>query len=457
MSGNKNKSQWQHQTFLTSHRQHILMITNHGIHQWEIIPGLPDTGGQNVFVNQFTKALANQNYKITIVNRGGYPHPISGKRLDGLHYKDENRRILYLDDGHPKFIRKEDMNDRMPYLVGALKKSLNREEARVDLIVSHYWDGAKLGVLFNQSLKENVNHIWIPHSLGIIKKRNVPPDQWEKLSIDTRIAMERQIIQEVDGIAATSSIIKRALQDDYKYTHDPYFLPPCIDAHRYHPRNISPDDDIWQFLAQHTTLTPEEIRESIIISEISRTDTTKQKDLLIQSFARIQQKYPETLLVITIDEHQEKLAKKLRGMVSSLGIDKNTVILGSVWDQLPMIYAVTDIYCTPSIMEGFGMSAQEAAATGVPIVASHLVPFVNEYLLGPNFQKVSIGRSQTIKIGSGAIVVQAGSVDNFTHALEILISNQDLRERMGKEAYQITIPYFTWGNMVGKFLHNIHR
>jgi hypothetical protein len=33
---------------------HVLQITNHGVHEWSVVPGLPDTGGQNVYVNQFT-------------------------------------------------------------------------------------------------------------------------------------------------------------------------------------------------------------------------------------------------------------------------------------------------------------------------------------------------------------------------------------------------------------------
>jgi hypothetical protein len=46
---------------------HILMIANHGVHEWEVTPGLPDTGGQNVYVNQFTDALIEQGYRVTIV------------------------------------------------------------------------------------------------------------------------------------------------------------------------------------------------------------------------------------------------------------------------------------------------------------------------------------------------------------------------------------------------------
>ncbi|MDW7755786.1 MAG: hypothetical protein SCH68_11545, partial [Brevefilum sp.] len=96
-----------HQTaFLTSSRPHILMITNHGIHQWKIIPGLPDTGGQNVFVNQFTERLAKEGYKITILNRGGFLHPHTSESRSGLDYHDENQRILYLEDDLKAFVRK---------------------------------------------------------------------------------------------------------------------------------------------------------------------------------------------------------------------------------------------------------------------------------------------------------------------------------------------------------------
>ena len=91
------------------------------------------------------------------------------------------------------------------------------------------------------------------------------------------------------------------------------------------------------------------------------------------------------------------------------------------------------------------MSAQEAAATGIPVVASHLVPFVTEYLLGE-------GDTQPVKRGKGAVVVRAGDVDGFAYALEMLLTNDELRQEMGENAYHITIPYFTWRNVVPAFL-----
>jgi glycosyltransferase involved in cell wall biosynthesis len=60
-----------------------------------------------------------------------------------------------------------------------------------------------------------------------------------------------------------------------------------------------------------------------------------------------------------------------------------------------------------------------------------------------------------LKLGKGAIAVQADDVDGFAHALELLLTNEELRRTMGQNAYHITVPYFTWGNMVTVFLDEI--
>jgi len=144
------------------------------------------------------------------------------------------------------------------------------------------------------------------------------------------------------------------------------------------------------------------------------------------------------------------------GAIKKRNLQNHIAVVGSVWELLPTLYAITDIYCTPSVMEGFGMSAQEAAATGVPMVASHLVPFVTEYLLGTDVEEIHFaGGRQPLKWGDGAIVVQADDVNGFAYALEMLLSNDDLRKTMGQNAYHVTVPYFTWQNRVTTFLKEI--
>lgn len=453
-----------HNAFISSPGKHVLMITNHGIHQWDVIPGLPDTGGQNVFVNQLTDTLERRGFKITIVNRGGYAHPVTGEIHKGLVYKNKSTRILYIEDNIKAFVPKEQMEPQLSALAEDLAGFVREEGLSADLIISHYWDGAMLGVMLNKALaaddKAAAPHVWIPHSLGSIKGRNVKPFRRQELNIDRRIEIEREIVQTVDLVADTSTAVREALLCDYR-TKSAIFLPPCVQTDRFSPRNIEDNHEIWSFLSGASSLPAEEIRRCTIVSEISRTDTTKRKNILIEAFARVHKERPDTFLVVAVDRNEKELSDELLGMIDRAGIATHTAVIGNEWDRMPFIYAVSDVYCSPSIMEGFGMSAQEAAATGVPVVGSTLIPFVMEYLLGDvNIQasyKDDSEATRTMVQGEGAVAVRPNDEAGFAAALRMLIENKDLRKKMGRAAYQITIPYFTWDTMVDAFFETLKQ
>ncbi len=442
-----------HQAFTSFDAPHVLMITNHGVHQWEVSPGLPDTGGQNMFVNMFTETLASLGFRVTIANRGGYPHPDTGEMQLGLRYKDARQRILYLEDDRPEFVRKEDMDAHTPRLAQFLWEFLESPAGGyVDMIVSHYWDGAKVGALVRRNFRDPVKHIWVPHSLGTVKKRNMSPDTWKDLRVDERIAIEKQLIGELDAVAATSPLIRQALVEDYG-VEQPLFLPPCIDPSRFHPRQIDGKHKVYSLLGGYCGMSAEQVRRCRIVTEISRTDATKRKDVLIRAFARLHAKHPDTLLVVSVDPHEEKLHHELWALIAELGIASHVAVVGNIWEWLPDLYAITDVYCSPSVMEGFGMAVQEAAATGVPVVGSHLIPFVTEYLLDGSVEEVTCDDARApLRVGRGGIVVQADDVQGFACAIEKLLDDRDLAARIGEAAYRITIPYFTWDGTVRKFL-----
>ena len=67
-------------------------------------------------------------------------------------------------------------------------------------------------------------------------------------------------------------------------------------------------------------------------------------------------------------ERMKQLAKK-HGL-------KNIEFLGNV-DNVPALLSKTDVFCIPSRYEGFGISAVEAMAMGIPCVASN-IPGLNE-------------------------------------------------------------------------------
>jgi glycosyltransferase involved in cell wall biosynthesis len=73
------------------------------------------------------------------------------------------------------------------------------------------------------------------------------------------------------------------------------------------------------------------------------------------------------------------LESRLRGLASDLGIGDRVSFTGFVDDQqeMPYFFAMMDIFCVPSIREGFGMVFAEAGAMGKPVVAGDIAP-VNE-------------------------------------------------------------------------------
>ncbi len=438
--------------FTSSKRKHILNITNHGIHQWKIVPGLTDTGGQNIFVNSLTNELVKRNYKVTIINRGGFKHPKTGQIQSGIQYKNPYQRIYYLEDGFPQFVVKENMGDRLPSLFTSLAEFVDKGDIPVDILITHYWDAGILGMKLKQALLPAIKHIWIPHSLGAIKDKIISPHLRSTLRMQERIDAESEIINNVDGIGVTSSIIETALRENYKYTGKLIWLPPCVDTNRYHSHHVGNDDPIWDFLSQRSGLPIKEIQKRRIISEISRTDKTKRKNVLIDAFADLIHTVPDAFLIISIDDYQKDLSKSLNSLIHDRALYPSVAVVGSVRDQLPTIYAISDIYCTPSVMEGFGMSAQEAAATKVPVISSDKVAFVTENLLGNHIHEVEYRKGQSFLVGKGSIVVPTDDVEGFKYALEYLLTNDKLRKQMGDAAYDCTIPYFTWENIGKEFI-----
>lgn len=426
---------------------YCVTVTNHGVHEFDLDAGAPDTGGQNVFVNQMSRGLVDLEWDVTIFNRGGYPHPRTGVTRRGTlvappPYHDTLRTVL-LEDGERTFVRKEAMAALVEPLAESLTAHLREMIANGRtplLVVSHYWDGGCIAAAACRRLwpgGDGPFHAWVPHSLGTVKRRNMPREQWAALNLDEREHYERVLLSGSGPlvVGATSAVIENSLVEDYGYRGTVVFLPPCIETERFHPGSGDVDSDAAQLLAEHSPLSVDRIRRMRILTEISRTDRTKRKDLIVEVFRRLARGIPDILLAITIDDRQKDVAGELRRQIEESGVAERVVVLGNVAPRVPALLRSTYLYITPSEMEGFGMSIQEAAACGVPAVTSDLVPFAVEYLAD-----------------RGARVVPHGDIDAFTAAAKTLLQDRSVRDRMGRAAHAITVPEFTWRQTLHRFL-----
>jgi glycosyltransferase involved in cell wall biosynthesis len=90
------------------------------------------------------------------------------------------------------------------------------------------------------------------------------------------------------------------------------------------------------------------------------------------------------------------------------------------------------------------------------VIASHRVPYVTEYLLGADYDSLTpMGGSEPVLFGNGALVAQADDIDGFVYALELLLMDDARRVNMGRRAYHLTVPYFTWPRVTADFLEQI--
>ncbi len=441
--------------------KYCVMVTNHGVHEFNLDAGSPDTGGQNVFVNQMARELVGMDWDVTIVNRGGYTHPRTGALRRGtisaqppLHTR---LRVELIEDGAPRFVRKEEMGPHISELADSLTDLLvtMRQEGRFpEVIVSHYWDGGSVAAEALEKLSgesrtvivDQPVHVWIPHSLGAVKRRNTSSEFWASLGLNEREQWERHLLENVDAVGTTSSVIRESLLQDYRYTGPAVFLPPCIDPEVFFPGSGRVEPETAALLAAHSSRSAGEISSMRIISEISRTDRTKRKDIVLAVVAALGEEFPDLFLAVTIDSRQEDLARELKDLVSTYRIGDRVAVLGNIAPSVPGLLRSSYLYVTPSEMEGFGMSIQEAAACGVPSVASDLVPFATEYLTGA---------PRDNSHGPGAVVVPHGDTAAFTDAVRNLYLDRSRRDALGAAARRITVPRFTWKRMLSRFLERI--
>jgi rhamnosyl/mannosyltransferase len=134
------------------------------------------------------------------------------------------------------------------------------------------------------------------------------------------------------------------------------------------------------------------------------------------------------------------LEADLRRQVSERGLTDRVVFLGHVSDaDLPSHYQAADVFVLPSIAktEAFGVVQLEAMAAGRAVVSTNLptgVPWVNQD-------------------GVSGLVVPPGDADALSTALNRLIDDEALRQRLSRNAASRADVVFSLESMIGRFKH----
>lgn len=233
----------------------------------------------------------------------------------------------------------------------------------------------------------------------------------------TRSGLARQILKAADRITAMSATHVLADSGSQKaFLVAEGVVPPQkvrvlgsgsisgVDLQRFHPdpearRRIRAELDI-----------PE---EAVVFLFLGRV--TREKGLfdLAEAFSDMASRHPHAYLLV-VGPDEEQLAAPL--LASLRSVAKRVRILDFT-DRPNQLMAASDVYCLPSYREGFGTAVIEAAATGLPAIASRIY-----------------GLTDSVEDGVTGFLHPARDTTEIARLLSQFADDEALRREMGLRA-----------------------
>lgn len=155
--------------------------------------------------------------------------------------------------------------------------------------------------------------------------------------------------------------------------------------------------------------------------------------------ALAQMRTPAHLLVVGTGPERPALQEQIQ----AAGLMQRIHFLDDVSDaELPTVYAAADLFVLPSHLraEAFGIVQLEAQAAGLPIVCTEL----------------GTGTSYVTQHGVTGFVVPPADPAALARAIEVLLANPDLAQRMGAAGRQRVMQEFPPARMVAR-IEEVYR
>lgn len=160
------------------------------------------------------------------------------------------------------------------------------------------------------------------------------------------------------------------------------------------------------------------------IISVGRLYPQKNQKMMIEAFAQISERYPDWKLVIYGEgperDSLESLVSNLKSQVSS------RISLPGRCETVIEEVAKSKVFCLSSDYEGMSNAMIEALCVGTPVIST----------------RVS-GTDELIRDGENGLLVDIGDTEGLAKAFEILLSNQELREQIGKEGQKSATKFKT--------------
>lgn len=168
----------------------------------------------------------------------------------------------------------------------------------------------------------------------------------------------------------------------------------------------------------------------------------KNLEALVTAFARIARRsdFADVALMMVGDTSNDAFHTyfgTIAAQVKALGLADRVIFTGYLEDEeVVTLLNLASVLVLPSLMEGFGLPAVEAAACGCPVIATRASPL--EQLLG-----------------AGGIFIEPSTAE-IARALEAVLGSEEMQRRM-RECGLAAAQQLTWEHAAGDMLEVIRK
>jgi sucrose-phosphate synthase len=369
---------------------YICLISVHGLirgHDLELGRDA-DTGGQTKYVVDLARALAalDSVSQVDLVTRRVVDADVSEDYAEMIEPLSPKARIVRVDAGPEGYLMKETLWDHLDSFMDNLLNWLNGQPSMPDIVHSHYADAGYVGVRLSHLLGVPLVHTG--HSLGRDKRHQLLAKGLSGQEIDQRYNMDRRIEAEEELLANADLVITSTHNEiEEQYSLYNYYqpenmavIPPGTDLTQFHPPETSAAEipfakSLGRFLQQP---------DKPIILALSRPDERKNILTLLEVYGESSQLQKAANLVIVAgnrDDIREMESGPQSVMTELLMLIDLYDLYGQVAipkrhlaKEVPDIYRLAalskGVFINPALTEPFGLTLLEAAASGLPLIAT---------------------------------------------------------------------------------------
>ena len=366
-----------------------MMISVHGLirgHDLELGRDA-DTGGQTLYVVELARALGELDgvERVDLVTRR-----IRDEALDDDYAKDEEWlseavRIVRIDAGPDEYIHKEQLWDHLDNFTDNVTRWLGEQERMPDIVHSHYADAGYVGVRLAHVLAKPLVHTG--DSLGRDKRKRLLARGVSREAVETTYNMNRRVAAEEELLANADLVITSTRNEiDSQYALYDYYNPDCMtvippgtNLGRFRPPR---EGDTFAVLDKTTSFLREPDKPMVLA--LSRPDERKNIAVLLDAFGRNAKLREKANLLIIAGNRDDirDLEPGAQSVLIGLLLDLDKFDL---WGSVAMpkhhgpedvgafyraVAAGRGVFINPALTEPFGLTLLEAAACGVPLVAT---------------------------------------------------------------------------------------